>query len=188
MANDRSAIGWRRVGCPGRRGGATVSDCDIRCRTGGADAASLDRLASRTERNEAGGRPARNLDTFEPGEIDHFWLTESYFPEIAALVRGQCPSVDEIAEFIGACRVNHVAIPHDCIDGFLAAFWRRPAAYLEPKIRAGMSGFTLLEPHVVDRGVARLKCDLESGEWERRFGQIKSLEALDVCYRLLVTT
>lgn len=126
--------------------------------------------------------------TFEPGKLDHFWLTESYFPEIAALVRGQCPSVDEIADFVGACRVNHVAIPHDCIDGFLAAFWRRPAAYLEPRIRAGMSGFTLLEPHVVDRGVARLKRDLESGEWERCFGQIKSLEALDVCYRLLVTT
>lgn len=126
--------------------------------------------------------------TFEPREMDHFWLTETYFPEIVGLVRDQCPSVDEIAELAGPCRIDHVAIPHDCIDGFLAAFWRRPRAYLEPTVRAGMSGFALLEPQIVDRGVARLKCDLESGEWARRFGHIQSLEALDVCYRLLVTT
>jgi SAM-dependent methyltransferase len=125
--------------------------------------------------------------TFEPGEIDNFWLTESYFPEIAELVRRQCPSVDDIVECLGDCCVDHIAIPHDCVDGFLAAFWRRPAAYLDPGVRAGMSGFALLDQDVVDRGVARLKSDLESGEWERRFGHIKSLEALDVCYRLLVT-
>jgi len=50
-----------------------------------------------------------------------------------------------------------------------------------------MSGFALLEQDVVDRGVARLKSDLDSGDWERRFGHIRSLDALDVCYRLLVT-
>jgi SAM-dependent methyltransferase len=125
--------------------------------------------------------------TIEPREVGNFWLTEAYFPEIAGLDRGRCPSVDEIVEYLGNCRVNHVAIPHDCDDGFLAAFWRRPEAYLDPRVRAGMSGFALLEQDVVDRGVARLKSDLESGDWERRFGHIRALEALDVCYRLLVT-
>jgi SAM-dependent methyltransferase len=127
------------------------------------------------------------LFTFEPREMDSFWLTESYFPEIVGLVQRQCPSVDDIVEYLGDCSVNHVAIPHDCVDGFLAAFWRRPAAYLDPCVRVGMSGFALLDQDVVDRGVARLKSDLESGEWERHFGHIRSLEALDVCYRLLVT-
>jgi SAM-dependent methyltransferase len=125
--------------------------------------------------------------TFEPREIDNFWLTESYFPEIVGLVRRQCPSVDDVVECLGDCTVHHIAIPHDCVDGFLAAFWRRPAAYLDPRVRAGISAFALLEQDVVDRGVARLKSDLESGEWERRFGHIRSLEALDACYRLLVT-
>jgi hypothetical protein len=90
-------------------------------------------------------------------------------------------------EYLGNCNVDHIAIPHDCVDGFLAAFWRRPEAYLDPGVRAGMSGFALLEQDVVDRGVARLKSDLDSGDWERRFGHIRSLDALDVCYRLLVT-
>jgi len=125
--------------------------------------------------------------TFEPREIDNFWLTESYFPEMVGPVHRQCPSVDDVVECLGDCSVHHIGIPHDCVDGFLAAFWRRPAAYLDPAVRAGMSGFALLEQEVVDRGVARLKSDLESGEWERRFGHIRSLDALDVCYRLLVT-
>ena len=125
--------------------------------------------------------------TIEPREVGSFWLTESYFPEIVGLDRGRCPSVDEIVEYLGNCSVDHIAIPHDCVDGFLAAFWRRPEAYLDPGVRAGMSGFALLEQGVVDRGVARLKSDLDSGDWERRFGHIRSLETLDVCYRLLVT-
>jgi SAM-dependent methyltransferase len=116
-----------------------------------------------------------------------FWLTESYFPEIVELDRGRCPSVGEVVEYLGDCDVHHVAIPHDCVDGFLAAFWRRPEVYLDARVRAGMSGFALLDQAVVARGVAQLRSDLESGAWERRFGHLKSLDALDVCYRLLVT-
>jgi SAM-dependent methyltransferase len=125
--------------------------------------------------------------TIEPREAGNFWLTRSYFPEIARLDRARYPPVDEIMEYLGKCRVDHIAIPHDCADGFLAAYWRRPEAYLDPRVRAGMSAFALLEQSVVDRGIARLRSDLESGDWERRFGHLRSLEALDICYRLLVT-
>ena len=125
--------------------------------------------------------------TIEPTELGNFWLTEVYFPEIVALDRGRCPSTAEIEHHLGDCRVDRIAIPHDCSDGFLGAFWRRPEAYLDPKVRAGMSGFTLLDPNIVARGVAQLESDLETGAWERRFGHIRSLDALDVCYRLVVT-
>jgi SAM-dependent methyltransferase len=133
-------------------------------------------------------RVARRLVIFtiEPRESDNFWLTQTYFPEIVALDRGRCPAVDDIVASLGSCSVDHVAIPHDCVDGFLGAFWRRPEAYLDPRVRAGMSGFALLGQDVVDRGVARLKSDLESGQWDRRFGHLRSLDALDLCYRLLV--
>jgi SAM-dependent methyltransferase len=128
------------------------------------------------------------LFTIEPRDVGSFWLTDCYFPEINELDRRRCPPVGEIVDHLGDCRVEHIAIPHDCGDGFLAAFWRRPEAYLDPGVRAGMSGFALLEKGVVARGVARLKADLESGEWDRRFGRLRSLDALDVCYRLVVTT
>ena len=91
--------------------------------------------------------------TIEPTELGNFWLTEVYFPEIVALDRGRCPSTAEIEHHLGDCRVDPIAIPHDCSDGFLGAFWRRPEASLNPKVRAGMYGFTLLDPDMVARGM-----------------------------------
>jgi SAM-dependent methyltransferase len=126
------------------------------------------------------------LFTFEPGEMGDFWLTEAYFPEIVELDRERCPSVADLVNHLGDCTVDRIAIPHDCVDGFLAAYWRRPEAYLDPGVRAGISGFALLDPDVVNRGVARLRADLESGSWEERFGDLRRLETLDVCYRLVV--
>jgi len=43
-----------------------------------------------------------------------------------------------------------------------------------------------LNDAVVARGVARLKSDLDSGEWEQRFGDVRRRDALDVGYRLVV--
>ena len=125
--------------------------------------------------------------TFDTSAVGNFWLTEAYFPEIVELYRGRCPSVAEMAHYLGDCKVDRVPIAHDCVDGFLGAFWRRPEAYLDPRVRAGISGFALLDQDVVARGIARLEHDLESGAWERRFGDLRSLDAIDVCYRLLVT-
>jgi len=123
-------------------------------------------------------------DTSDTGWLRRFWLTRDYLPEVADLLVGR-PSLTEQARAIGA-RTEPVLIPWDCADGFFEAFWRRPEAYLDPGVRAGMSGFALLGPDVVDRGVARLKSDLESGQWDRRFGHLRSLDALDLCYRLVV--
>jgi SAM-dependent methyltransferase len=128
------------------------------------------------------------LFTFELEDLGIFWLTQRYFPEIVELSRGQCPSIDDVAAHVGTCRVESVPVPHDCVDGFLAAYWRRPEAYLDSTVRAGMSGFALLDEASVARGLAFLRADLESGEWERRFGHLRQREAIDVCYRLLVTT
>jgi SAM-dependent methyltransferase len=125
--------------------------------------------------------------TVEPEDLGRFWLTAEYFPEIVELDRGRCPSVADVAEYIADCRVDRIAIPHDCVDGFLGAYWRRPEAYLDPNVRMGMSAFALLNADVVNRGVARLGSDLESGVWEQQFGHLRTLDALDVCYRLIVT-
>ena len=125
--------------------------------------------------------------TFEPNEVDNFWLTGAYFPEIAELDRERTPSVAEVVRQIGDCTVERTAIPHDCSDGFLAAYWRRPEAYLDPNVRAGMSTFAVLDESVVARGIARLQADLESGAWEERFGHLRQLKSLDLFYRLLVS-
>ena len=59
------------------------------------------------------GESPRRLH-LEPTELGNFWLTEVYFPEIVALDRGRCPSTAEIEHHLGDCRVDRIAIPHDC--------------------------------------------------------------------------
>jgi SAM-dependent methyltransferase len=124
--------------------------------------------------------------TIDPADFPRFWLTDAYFPEIVDLDRQRCPTITEFVRHLGNCKVDHVPIPHDCVDGFLAAFWRRPEAYLDPTVRAGISGFAMLDEAVVARGVARLRADLESGAWDERFGHVRALDSLDVCYRLVI--
>jgi SAM-dependent methyltransferase len=123
---------------------------------------------------------------FDPGALGTFWLTQTYFPDIIELDRKRSPSIRQMVEELGDCSVASVPVPHDCIDGFLAAFWRRPETHLDPAVRASISGFALLDQELVTQGIARLKSDLESGVWDRRFGHLRSLDAIDAGYRLLV--
>jgi hypothetical protein len=87
---------------------------------------------------------------------------------------------------LGGGRIEPVPIPHDCRDGFLHAYWRRPRAYLDARVRAGISVFGLLEESEVERAVACLAADLDSGAWQRRYAELLDLEELDLGYRLVV--
>jgi SAM-dependent methyltransferase len=124
------------------------------------------------------------LLTFDPAYRDN-WLLD-YFPGLAALDDEQMPQLSEYARHLGPVEVCLVPVPHDCSDGFLYAYWRRPAAYLDPRIRSGMSSFWALG--AVDQGLARLAADLSSGEWERRYGALLQRDAIDAGYRLVATT
>jgi len=63
--------------------------------------------------------------------------------------------------------VEPVPVPHDCLDGFAAAIWRRPAAYLDPRIRRGISMLTLAEPAALAAGLRALESDIDSGRRAR---------------------
>jgi SAM-dependent methyltransferase len=112
-----------------------------------------------------------------------FWLAD-YFPEIFKVDRRIFPPVSGLAHILGRIEVRDIPIPHDCSDGFLGAYWRRPDAYLDPKIRAAISTFSKLSN--VDRGVDRLRRDLDSGSWHDRNGDLMYRSELDVGYRLVV--
>ena len=126
------------------------------------------------------------LVTWEPGGFDGFWLTTEYFPEIIDLDRPRFPPVAALAGSLGAIRAIPIPVPHDCQDGFLGAFWRRPEAYLDPEVRNGISVFAQLAPEHVRPGLARLADDLRSGRWEARHGALHERDSLDVGYRLVV--
>ena len=121
--------------------------------------------------------------TYDPAFRD-FWLLD-YFPALITLDEGQMPAMADYGDWLGDVSISPVPIPHDCTDGFLAGYWRRPAAYLDERVRAAMSSFWALGD--VSDGFARLKDDLDSGAWERRYGHLAGLDALDCGYRLVET-
>lgn len=122
--------------------------------------------------------------TWDPASPSTFWLVDDYFPELVALDRTIFPSLADLARSLGPLDVTVVPIPHDCVDGFTGAYWRRPAAYLDASVRAAMSTFTRLRD--VEPGVARLRRDLADGTWMRRHGHLLDRTELDLGYRLVV--
>lgn len=121
--------------------------------------------------------------TYDPS-FRGFWLAD-YFPALVTLDEGQMPGMEDYKKWLGSTKVSAVPIPHDCTDGFLAGYWRRPAAYLDARVRAAMSSFWALGD--VSDGLGRLEADLESGAWERRYSDLLNLEKLDCGYRLVET-
>ena len=73
-------------------------------------------------------------------------------------------------------------IPEDCEDGFLAAFWKRPSAYLEDDVRQSISAFSRID-HTI--GMQRLASDLESGRWAEKNSSLALLKEFDAGYRLI---
>ncbi|MEV4477219.1 MULTISPECIES: class I SAM-dependent methyltransferase [Nonomuraea] len=123
-------------------------------------------------------------DTSRAGWLDRFWLTRDYLPEVADLLTGR-PSLPELAEAIDA-RVEPVPIPWDCADGFFEAFWRRPEAYLDERVRRGVSVWTKVGPDAERRAVHDLRADLGSGRWAERNRDLLDLDAADLGLRLLI--
>lgn len=122
------------------------------------------------------------LVTFDPAHPGT-WLGD-YLPELRRLDEEQMPAMDFYAGELGPVDISPILIPHDCVDGFLYAYWRRPEAYLDPALRQGSSSFHKLEG--LEEGFMRLQRNLESGEWARQYGHLCDLEEFDAGYRLVV--
>jgi SAM-dependent methyltransferase len=121
----------------------------------------------------------------QPHSVADSWLVRDYLHGFMGLVPDGY-SLEQTLERLGGGRIEPVPIPHDCRDGFMHAYWRRPHAYLDPRIRAAISVFGVLPRAEVDEMVEQLRADLDSGEWERRNGALLGLDELDLGYRLLV--
>src|SRR6266700_401796 len=124
------------------------------------------------------------FDTSDPSQ---FWLTRDYLPEFAALRACRVlASLPELARAIGA-RTEPVLIPWDCADGFFEAYWRRPEAYLDDRVRRGISVWARVGPDAEQRAVRSLRHDLASGRWAERNRDLVDLDAAELGARLLVT-
>jgi SAM-dependent methyltransferase len=135
------------------------------------------------------GRVSRRrvvIVTWDPS-ASGFWLVDDYFPEIVDIDRRLFPTIEDFHRVLGRVEVRTLPIPHDCIDGFLGAYWRRPRAYLDAGVRSAISTFAKLDDVGRDlEGLARLRRDLEDGTWARRHAGLLGRAEADLGYRIVI--
>jgi SAM-dependent methyltransferase len=124
--------------------------------------------------------------TWDQSVTRETWLLSEYLPEAAALDDARAIPVEHLAALLGTARIEPVPIPHDCTDGFGVAYWRRPEAYLDPVVRAGISMLAQTGEEALAPGLSRLADDLSNGRWHARHADLLDLDETDVGYRLLV--
>jgi SAM-dependent methyltransferase len=113
----------------------------------------------------------------------NFWLLNDYFPEMRQTLKTLLP-LDKARAVFGELRIVPVPVPHDCTDGFMCAYWRRPEAYLDPGVRTAISFFAIAQD--VERKIEMLRRDLDDGTWMRRNGHILHETEQDFGYRLVI--
>lgn len=123
--------------------------------------------------------------TWWPQNFTSFWLLSEYLPEAAKTDAMLAGRIRELPGLLPGAEVRPVPVPHDCADGFAAAYWRRPEAYLDPAVRAGISIFAKTGDEALRGGLSRLADDLRTGRWHDNHADLLHLDSLDVGYRLV---
>ncbi len=119
--------------------------------------------------------------SWEPPQ-EPFWLMSDYLPHFLDYDRKTFPPW--FRDDPDTVSITPVLVPHDCTDGFLCAYWRRPEAYLDPAIRNAISTFSRIGAY--ESGLERLRNELSDGTWHDRYGHLLDKTEMDFGYRLIV--
>ncbi|MEV6560810.1 class I SAM-dependent methyltransferase [Nocardia sp. NPDC051756] len=114
-----------------------------------------------------------------------FWLVRDYLPAAGDTDGKLAVPLSRLTALLKDPEIQPIPVPHDCVDGFGGAYWRRPEAYLDETVRAGMSMLALTPKPQLQPGLARLQQDLASGEWKSRYADLLDQPHLDLGYRLV---
>ena len=129
--------------------------------------------------------------TYDPEMTSSFWLTQ-YFPSFVSDVQSTFLSISELMseiESITGTGMNTIpfALPHDLSDSFAAVGWARPELYLDSSVRKGISSFAKITDEELEQGLSSLREDLETGEWDQKYGYLRQQTQHDVGYRFVYT-
>ena len=127
--------------------------------------------------------------TMDPRKGEQFWF-DDYFPEIAQHVLKVFPPIDEVAGVIswGGKRrtlIKKFPLPPDLADRNMCSAWAKPEMYFDAQMRQNTSGFALASPAAVERGLKRLQHDLQSGQWDTKYGHLRRRKYFDAGFRFL---
>jgi SAM-dependent methyltransferase len=123
--------------------------------------------------------------TLDLDVTEHMWLCRDYLPEITEHDRKAFPTIAHLRASLPNVQVEAVPVPADCTDGFCVALWSQPEAHLDPDVRRSSSTWHRLPPAVIDTGLRQLRQDLDSGEWDSRYGHLRTRASFDVGLRLV---
>jgi SAM-dependent methyltransferase len=148
----------------------------------------LDRVAGLREARRVARRRVV-LVNVDPGWTARYWMTAEYLTGLTSIYPPRLWSSSawksELREHLGPVQLDVVPIRHDCRDGFYAAYWRRPHAYLDRRVRENISVFARLPAPHVEQAMSSLSRDLDNGAWEKRHADLLSLDELDVGCRVI---
>jgi ubiquinone/menaquinone biosynthesis C-methylase UbiE len=127
--------------------------------------------------------------TMDPRESEQFWF-DDYFPEIARHVCKVFPPINEVAGIISRTGkwqtlVKKFPLPPDLADRNMCSAWAKPEMYFDAQMRRNTSGFALTSPIVVERGLKQLQHDLQSGQWDNKYGHLRRRKNFDAGFRFL---
>ena len=122
----------------------------------------------------------------DPDELNRFWL-DDYAPEVITVEALRYPRIEAITQALGGkAEVLSVPIPLDCSDGFGEAYYGRPERLLDPGARLANSAWSFVDASVGPRFVADLGRDLDSGDWDRKYGHLRTQTEFDGSLKLVV--
>lgn len=125
------------------------------------------------------------LLTLEPDAIDEVWIVKDYFPEAGVLDHEVMPSMATLRARMPNARVETVPGPRRCLDGFSIALWDRPELVLDPDARRAASIWHRMPAEATERGLERLRAELDSGLWDEKYGHLRTQPELDIGLRLV---
>jgi ubiquinone/menaquinone biosynthesis C-methylase UbiE len=123
--------------------------------------------------------------TFDRDALEGFWLGD-YLPDLIAHARKRYPTVDSIREYLGgSSTIQTVPVPLECSDGFIESYYGRPERLLDSAVRQAQSSWKFIDEADETIAIAKLRHDLDSGEWDRRYGKLRSTQQYDGALRLI---
>jgi hypothetical protein len=123
--------------------------------------------------------------TMDVDAMAQLWIVRDYLPELLSQHAARFPSIGRLCELLPNAKSEVLPVSRECQDGFMAAFWARPEAYLDPEARVATSPWHDLPGPVVDRALSQLRKDLDNGYWRQRYGNLLARDELDVGLRLI---
>ena len=124
--------------------------------------------------------------TFDGSALYRYWLGD-YCPELLGVEAKRYPTIEHVIDALGGSGEAHpVPIPIDCTDGFTEAYYARPEKFLDPGVRAAQSAWGFVSADAQQRTVNQLRADLESGAWDKRYGEWRSMPQFVGSLRLVV--